>query len=771
MSVLLYRFGKFAFRRWWVVIPVWVLLLVGLGATAAAVSQSMEDDFSMPNLPSERATDIMDKHFPGMSQEFDFDAVTGTYVIEAPAGEKLTDPDNKAAVDELVANLNKLDIIDHKQPLQNPVDAAAKMGCVGADAQSDELQQTCSGAPLNVLSEDDPASVAVLDTEFTIKDWQDVTEADRDAAYDAADSARDAGLTVEMSGSLAMEEQAPGGSAEMIGMGVALIVMIIAFGALIAPFIPIITAIVGTGMASITIMLGTSVTSIPSFTTFLASMIGIALSIDYALFIVSRYKHELHVAPTREEAAGRALGTAGSAVVFAGLTVIIALGGLSIVGVRFLTFMGLGGALAAAFAVIVALTLMPALLGMFGKALFKPKLPLIAQHDPEDDTAVTNGIRFARLIGRRPALMLTLGIVVLGALSIPALNLSLGLPGDESMPKDTTIRKAYDIRTDGFGEGSNGVLQVAADLSDVPQDDRKPAIDALRTELESHDDMDYVVGPLQSEDGAGAIFQGVPKSGPNNQDTKDLVKEVRDAEDGLAADYGIEYGVTGTTAIYADVDDVMLGSIVPYMALVAGAAFVLLIIVFRSVLIPLTAALGFLLSVAATFGATVVIFQEGAFGLIDDPRPVVSFMPIMLIGLVFGLAMDYTVFTVTRMREEYVHGESPLQAMMKGYHHGARVVVSAAIIMISVFSAFMMEEDVTAKSMGFALAAAVFFDAFIVRMVILPSLLALMGKAAWWIPGWLDKIVPNVDIEGEKIAQLTASQSEPEPEPAVGTTV
>ena len=757
MSVSLYRFGKFAFRRKWIVLPIWLVVLVGLGATAGAVSQPMEDDFSMPDLPSERATKIMDQHFPGMSEEFDFDSVTGTYVIAAPDGESLTDPQNKQAIDSLIANLNDLDIVDHDQPLQNPVDVAQQMGCLGG-AQGEKLQQTCSGAPLNVLNEDEPGSVAVLETDFAIKEWADITEADRDAAYDAANSARDAGLTVEMSGSLAMEQTVPGGSAEMIGMAVALIVMIIAFGALIAAVVPIVTAIVGTGMATILIMLGTSVTSIPSFTTFLASMIGIALSIDYALFIVSRYKHEIRVTQSREEAAGRAVATAGTAVVFAGLTVIIALAGLSIVGVRFLTFMGLGGALAAAFAVIVALTLMPAILGLFGGALFKPRLPVVAQHDPDDDTHVTNGMRFARLIGRMPGATLLVGIVALGALAVPAANLSLGLPGDESMPKDSTIRKAYDIRTEGFGEGSNGILQVAADLTDVPQDQRQDALDALRSELQSHDHMDYVVGPMPSEDGAGAIFQGVPMEGPNNQDTKDLVKNVRDAEDQLASDYGLEYGVTGTTAIYADIDDVMLGSIVPYMALVAGAAFVLLIIVFRSVLIPLTAALGFLLSVAATFGATVLIFQEGTFGLIYEPRPIVSFMPIMLIGLVFGLAMDYTVFTVTRMREEFVHGERPLQAMMKGYHHGARVVVSAAVIMISVFGAFVMEEDVTAKSMGFALAAAVFFDAFIVRMIIMPSLLALMGKAAWWMPRWLDRLVPNVDIEGANLDKRAAAE-------------
>ncbi|HEY5852897.1 MAG TPA: MMPL family transporter [Aldersonia sp.] len=763
MSVYLYRLGKFGFRRKWIVLPVWLALLVCLGALATSVSKPMQDDFSMPNLPSERATAIMDQHFPGMSAAFDFDAVTGVYVIGAPPGAKLTDPQYRAAIDALVAQLNALGIVDHEEPLESPLAAAEEMGCLTGDHASPEFADSCTAAPLNVLNETNPDTVALLDVPFSIPTWQDITPADREAAQQVADAARAAGLDVQLTGSIAMEEVVPGGSAELIGMGVALIVMIIAFGAVLAAFVPIITAIVGLSAATMLIMVGTAVTTIPSFTTFLASMIGIALSIDYALFIVSRYKHELRVCATPEEAAGRAVGTAGSAVVFAGATVVIALTGLSIVGVEFLTFMGLGGAIAAGFAVIVALTLMPALLGAFGRFLFKPKVPFVAKQDPEDDRNPTFGRRFATFIAKAPALTLAIAVVFLGLLAAPAVGLNLGLPGDDSFPEDSSIRQAYELRTEGFGEGSNGILQVAVDLSAVPPDQRDAALDALRGKLESFDEMDYVVAPTRSEDGAGALFQAVPDSGPNNQATKDLVKDVRAEEAGLQEQFGMQYGVTGTTAIYADVDDKLLGSIVPYMAIVAGAAFLLLILVFRSILVPLIGALGFLLSMAATFGATVLIFQNGALGLVEDPHPIVSFLPIMLIGLVFGLAMDYQVFLVTRMREEYVHGKSARDAMVGGYQHSARVVTSAAIIMISVFSAFMLEPDVVVKSMGFALAAGVFFDAFVVRMVVVPSVLALIGDRAWWLPRWLDRILPNIDVEGEKLGPRTPAPPSEEP--------
>ncbi|MFC9994691.1 MMPL family transporter [Nocardia sp. NPDC127526] len=754
MSVYLYRWGKFAFRRKWIVLPVWLLLFMLLGGLGAQLKEPMSNDFSMPELPSARANEILDKHFPGASEAFKFEAVTGTYVIAAPEG-KLTDEKNKKAIDALIVKLGELGIVDHSKPLVNPVDIADKMGCLGADRDVSK----CSEAPLNVLGKTDPDSVAVLNVPFTIANFTDIKAEDRKAAYDIANVARDAGLTVEMSGSIATEQEQPSGKAELIGMAVALVVMMVAFGAIVAAFVPIVTAIVGLGAATSVIFLGTSVIEVPSFTTFLASMIGIALSIDYALFIVSRYKSELSVQDSPEEAAGVALGTAGSAVVFAGLTVIIALVGLSIVGVEFLTFLGLGGAIAAAFAVLTAITLMPALMGALGRFLFKPKLPLVAKHDPEDDTSVTNGERFARLIGKAPAVTLLLSVLVLGALAAPAAGLELGLPGEDAMPKTSTVRKAYELRTAGFGEGSNGVLMVATDLSGVAADRREEAANALREELASYPGMDYVTAPVFSEDGQGAMLNAVPESGPNNQATKDLVRDARDAEGKLKSEYGIEYGITGTTAIYADVDHALLSKIVPYLAIVAGAAFILLILVFRSILVPLTAALGFLLSMAATFGATVLIFQKGTFGLIDDPRPLVSFLPIMLIGLVFGLAMDYQVFLVTRMREEFVRGKSAKHAMMSGYHHGARVVTSAAIIMISVFGSFLLESDATAKSFGFALAAGVLLDAFLVRMVLIPSLLVLMGPWSWWMPKWLDRILPDIDVEGTKLRELQAASA------------
>ena len=756
MSVYLYRWGRFAFRHKWIVLPVWLVLFLVVGALGTQLKEPMTDDFSIPNLPSERATEIMDQHFPGMSEAFSFDAVTGTYVFAAAPGHKLTDPAEREAMGTVLTNLAGLDIVDHSTPLIDPVAATEQMGCLTPDRSSPEFTSRCSAAPLNVLNTEQPDTVAVLTVPFTIPTFTDITQADRDAAFAAGDQARAAGLRVEMSGSLATEQDQPSGQAEMIGMAVALIVMVIAFGAIVAAFVPIITAVVGLAMATSVIFLGTSFLSIPSFTTFLASMIGIALSIDYALFIVSRYKHERATQSSPEIAAGTALGTAGSAVVFAGATVIIALVGLAIVNIRFLTFMGLGGAVAAAFAVLTAITLMPAILGAFGKFLFTPKIPGVAQHDPEDDTVVTNGMRVARVIGRWPVVTLIVSIVVLGLLAAPALNMNLGLPGEDSMPTDTTVRQAYELRTDGFGEGSNGKLQIVADLSDVPEDQRQPALTALHDELAAYQGMDYVTQPQLSQDGAGALLTAVPTTGPNDQATKDLVRDARDAEAGLHEKYGLEYGITGTTAIYADVDHALLSKIVPYLAIVAGAAFLLLIAVFRSVLVPLTAALGFLLSMAATFGATVLIFQDGALGLISEPGPIVSFLPIMLIGLVFGLAMDYQVFLVTRMREEYVHGKPPKEAMISGYHHGGRVVTSAAIIMISVFGSFLLESNVTAKSMGFALAAGVLFDAFLVRMVLIPSLLVLMGKAAWWIPGWLSRIVPDIDVEGAKLRSLHA---------------
>ncbi|MFF2553341.1 MMPL family transporter [Nocardia sp. NPDC058058] len=768
MSVYLYRWGKFAFRQKWLVIGVWLAALIVIGGVGGSLAKPFQDSFSMPGLPSERATEILDKHFPGASADFDPDAVTGTYVIGAPAGEKLTDPKNAAQLQAFVDKLNGLDIVDKAVPAMNPIDVTKKIGesakidCLTGDRNSADFTGICSAAPLNVLGKDGTAdSVATVKAKYAIAKFSDITKDDQKKAYDIGDEARANGLTVELTGSIAQEQGGSQGTSEMIGIAVALVVMMIGFGAVVAAFVPILTALVGVGTAISIIMFGTHWLTVPTFTPILASMIGLALSIDYAMFIVSRYKHELAVSNSPEEAAGTAVGTAGSAVIFAGLTVIIALAGLAFVGVSFLTYMGIFGAVAAFMAVLVAVTLMPALMGAFGRFLFKPKLPLVAKHDPEDENSVTNGQRFARFIGKAPALTLAASVILLGLLAAPALNMQLGLPGGDSMPKDSTLRKAYDLQTAGFGEGANGTLMIAVDMSKTPADQRTEALDELRAQLGPkgpYEGVEYLTHAQTSKDGEAALFTVVPKAGPNDKVTKDLVKDARNAESKFNDKYGMEYGITGTTAIYADVSAGLLSKIVPYLAIVAGAAFLLLILVFRSILVPLTAALGFLLSMAATFGATVLIFQEGKFNLVEA-HPLVSFLPIMLIGLVFGLAMDYQVFLVTRMREEYVHGKSAKEAMISGYHHGARVVTSAAVIMISVFSAFMLEPNVVAKSMGFAMAAGVLLDAFVVRMVLIPSLLVLMGKWAWWIPKWLDRVLPDIDVEGAKLAALKESSA------------
>lgn len=759
MSVYLYRWGRFAFRRKWLVIPLWVGLLVVLGVLGTSLHKPYQDSFTMPGLASQRATDILDKHFPGMSASFDPNVVSGTYVVAAPAGQRLTDPANAAALQELLVKLGTLPIVDQQAPITNPVDATAKAGtasgvaCLTGDRHTPQFAAACSGAPLNVLNKTNPDSVAVVHVKFTIPKFSDITAADRTAAYTVADPARQAGLRVELSGPIA-QEQFGEGSSEAVGVLVALVVMVVAFGAIVAAFIPILTAAFGVGAATFLILTGSSVVTLPTFTPILATMIGLALSIDYALFIVSRYKHELTSAESPEEAAGVAVGTAGTAVVFAGLTVVIALLGLSVVGVGFLTYMGIGGALAAAFAVLIALTLIPAVLGAFGRFLFRPRIPFVARHDPDDDSSVTNGMRFAKLIARAPAATLVLAVLALGLLALPAAGIHLGLPGGESAPAKSTIHKAYQLQTNGFGEGSNGTLMIAVDMDNVPQNLRTPALDDLRGQLASYPGVQYLTAVQSSKDGNAALFNAVPVSGPNNQQTADLVQRARAAEPALKTKYGLEYGITGTTAIYADVNQVLLSKIVPYLALVAAAAFLLLMVVFRSILVPLTAALGFLLSMAATFGATVLIFQEDKLGLVGQALPIVSFLPIILIGLVFGLAMDYQVFLVSRMREEFTRGKPPTQAMIAGYRHGARVVTSAAVIMISVFASFLLNGEIMVASMGFALAAGVLLDAFLVRMMLIPALLTVLGKWAWWLPKWLDRILPQVDVEGTRLREL-----------------
>ncbi|MFE1025368.1 MMPL family transporter [Streptomyces sp. NPDC058818] len=736
MATFLYKLGRLAFRRRHFVALIWVALLTLAGVGAASAPPAGTTSFSIPGTEAQKAFDLLEERFPGTSA----DGATARVVFKAPSGESMTDADNKAAVEKTVADL----------------------------ADGSEVASVADPYTGNAVSKDGTIAYASVRYDVSGMELEDTT---KDALEDAAQQARDAGLTVEVGGD-ALQAVPHTGATEIIGIAVAAVVLVITFGSLVAAGLPLLTALIGVGIGVSSITALASALELGSTTSILAMMIGLAVGIDYALFIVSRYRAELAEGREREEAAGRAVGTAGSAVVFAGLTVVIALVGLAVVNIPMLTKMGIAAAGTVAIAVLIALTMVPALLGYAGRRV-KPtgaKSGLLGgagrKNDAEADgrPAKANlGTRWASFVVRRPLAVLLLGVIGLGAAAIPAASLELGLPDDGSQPTSTTQRRAYDLLSEGFGPGFNGPLMVVVDAkgSDAP----KQVFTDVSNEIEGLDDVVAVTPPAPNKGGDTATITVIPDSKPSSVQTEDLVHAIRDAGGDIKADTGAETLVTGSTAMNIDVSEKLNDALLPYLVLVVGLAFLLLIVVFRSILVPLKAALGFLLSVMAALGAVVAVFQWGWLsGLmgVEETGPVMSMMPIFMVGVVFGLAMDYEVFLVTRMREAYVHGEKPNQAVVTGFRHGARVVTAAAVIMMAVFAGFIGSSESMVKMIGFGLAIAVFFDAFVVRMAIVPAVLALLGKKAWWLPKWLDRALPNVDVEGEGLRTAEERGSDPD---------
>ncbi|MCX5110937.1 MMPL family transporter [Streptomyces sp. NBC_00378] len=735
MAVFLYRLGRFSFRRRRLVALLWVVVLAACAFAAAKAPAAPEDGFSMPGTESQKAFDLLDQRFPGGNS----DAADARIVFVAPEGQKVTAGPNKAAIERIVADVAGGDQVKGALDPFKMAGAVSKDGTTAYSTVSYDVQSI------------------------------DLTDATTKALEDAAEKGRDAGLTVELGGSALVPEGELGGTTELVGVAAAAVVLLITFGSLAAAGLPLLTAIVGIGIGVASIVaIGMSTT-----TTTLALMLGLAVGIDYALFIVSRYRTERAEGHDAEEAAARAVGTAGSAVVFAGLTVVIALAGLSVVGIPVLTKMGLAAASTVVIAVLVAMTLLPALLGFFRDAV----LPRTRRKGSKGrggqrarDGRPNLGTRWARFVIRRPLAVLMLGILGLGLISVPTLDLQLGMPGDESKSTSTTQRRAYDALADGFGPGFNGPLTVVVDAKTA--EDPKAAAARAAKRLTATDGIVATTPPAFNEAGDTAVLTAVPSTGPSSADTTDLVHSIRDEARDLKSETGANVLVTGATAVNIDVSQKVNDALLPYLALVVGLAFLLLMVVFRSLLVPLKAALGFLLSVAAAFGVIVAVFQWGwladTLG-VEQTGPVMSMTPIFLIGVVFGLAMDYEVFLVTRMREAYVHGERPGEAIVTGFRHSARVVGAAAVIMIAVFAGFIGMSESMIKMMGVGLASAVFFDAFVVRMTIVPAVLALLGDRAWWLPKWLAGVVPQVDVEGEKLSHgdpsAPASAAEPAPDP------
>ena len=763
MAHALYRLGRLAHRRWPAFLIGWLVVLVAIGGAAATMSQPMSDKFSIPGIESEQAQNLQQELFPQTQDAFD--QATGTVVVQAPEGEKLSDPANSAAVDDLLAELREAPQVGDPEQFVNPVTAAAGLERqMLAEAKKNGQPQAVAetnAAALSPLTED--GRTGLIQWNFDVDTVTDVEQSSRDAVTEAVDDARDAGLTAEVTGTGMQGTPEMGKTSELIGIAVALLVLVLTFGSLVAAGLPILTALIGVGTGILGITAATAFFDLGTATPILASMLGLAVGIDYALFILSRYRTELRHTDDRQHAIGLAVGRAGSAVVFAGLTVIIALAALAVVQIPFLTAMGLAAAGTVLVAVLVALTLLPAIVGALGTRAFAGQIRKNKVVD-EGQHVDNGGTRWARAIGAHPIIAAVVAVLALGALAVPAKDLHLALPSDSTAAADTSQRRAADLIADGFGVGQEARMVVVVDGRDLEDPRQAPAAYGQVVEwLSGFDGVANAQVVGMNEKGTGAQLLVTPKTGAADEATETLLTDIRAGQGQQEEMTGTTIGVTGLTAIQTDVSEKLQDALLPYLGVVVGLAFVLLMLVFRSLLVPLTATLGFVLSTLGTVGATVLIFQEGALGLVDG-APLVSFLPILMIGIVFGLAMDYQVFLVTRMREAYVHGDTAREAVVDGFRHGARVVTAAALIMISVFAAFMLQPDNLIKSMGFALAAAVLLDAFVVRMTLIPALMYLMGDAAWSMPRWLDRLLPNVDVEGEALTQLTsAAQTEDRP--------
>ncbi|WP_280398482.1 MMPL family transporter [Nocardia carnea] len=722
MSALLYRIGRFGFRARRLVLLSWLLLVVVLGVGAATLASPSATSLNLPGTESQEAFDLLETRFAetpldGGSAQIVFVAENGTVNDAAHRG-KITEVVRAAAAAPEVA------------AVQSPFDS----GLISADQR-----------------------IAVAEVTYAVP-FETVRDSSRQELMSLVERSGSADLRVAVGGDVM--ELMPDVSKELIGLLVAAVVLVITLGSLVAAGMSLIAGLTGVVVGLLGILTATAFLDLGATTPILALMLGLAVGIDYSLFIVSRYTHELTRNTDPEEAIGRAVATAGSAVLFAGLTVVIALTGLSVVGIGLLTEMGLAAAVTVAVAVLVAITLLPALLGFAGRRVLRRShrhLPGDAVHT--DRQPHTLAERWAGLTTRRPVATLLVALAGIGVLTLPALDLRLGVPDQGTYPEHTTQRQAYDAISAGFGPGFNGPLLVAVDLARAPQPEDTAR--RVHAELAGTQGVSMATPPEFNPAGDTAIIGVIPHSGPDSEQTEQLVQALRGTVADTVERFGARIAVTGTAAIIIDFSDRMAEALWTYLLVVVGLSFVLLMTVFRSIIVPLKATVGFLLSLGATFGVMVATFQWGWLEWlgIHTTDVVVSMLPIFIIGVVFGLAMDYEVFLVTRMREEYVHGAAAAPAVRAGFTHGARVVAAAAIIMVSVFAGFATGDASDIVQIGVALAAAVAVDAFVVRMTIVPAVLALVGDKAWWLPKWLDRILPDLDVEGRDLGGEPAPQA------------
>ncbi len=719
MTGVLYAIARFSVRRRLVVLGVWLVAAIALIAVSHRLGENTSENLSLPGTDSQRATDTLDRSFPDQANG------TSPIVLHAHSG-KLTEAKYSKAVDQAAEDVAKA---PHVASVVNPLTPQ------GTSA----LSKDQSTGYLSV-------TLAVSPGELSVSEAQTI--------IDAANPAKAAGLEVQTGGQLGQKVSKPSTEiSELIGIIAAMVILTFAFGTVVSMLLPILNAIVAllTSLAIIR-LLGHAIT-VPSVAPTLATMIGLGVGIDYALFIVTRHFRGLGDGLEIEESIARATSTSGGAVFFAGGTVTIALVSLAVANIPLVTTMGLMAAIAVVVAVLAALTLLPAGLAIVGPRINSLRVrPAHRDVRPEQDTKEGLWAKWANDIAKHPLIAGLAALAILLPLTIPLLSLNLGQQDVAALSTSTTARKAYDLLTDNFGVGVNGPLLVAVSLGSPAQGAGDPRLQTLQHDVASSSGV-AAVTPIQIDKaGTTAYFNAIATTGPAERATEDLVQRLRsttipNAETGndMHADVG------GSTAGFVDLASRISEKLPLQILVVIALSFLLLILAFRTVVIPAQAAIMNLLSIGASYGVLTAIFQYGWLsGLIglSGPVPVVSYVPLFMFAVLFGLSMDYEVFLVSQI-EEHVHaGEDNEASVISGLVTSARVITAAAMIMVFVFGSFVLNGDPTIKQFGVGLAVAVILDATVVRCLLVPALMLLMGKVNWWMPRWLDRVVPHVSIEG-----------------------
>jgi putative drug exporter of the RND superfamily len=722
MARKLYVLAQWCTRHRRSVIVGWLLLLIVTAGVSSAYGGKKSTDFAIPGTESQEAIDLLSKRFPSQAGS----TAQVVFVAKTPGG--ITSEKGKAAMTASLARMAKTP------------------------------QVISVGDPIAEQAVSQKGDVAFTEVRYAVTSDK-VTDAAVVALKRAAEPARDAGMRVEFRGDVisahSNAENEGSHLGELIGIGVAIIVLLLAFGSVLAALTPIVNGLVGIGITIMMLNIAARFFNVNQFGPTLAIMIGLAVGIDYSLFIVSRHRLNLRGGMEVNESIARATATAGSAVLFAGLTVVIAISGLAVVGIPLLTSMGLSSALAVVIAVAIALTLLPSVLAGLGPKIDAFTLPGMKPKVEHDDTsAKTLSARWAKRVTEQPGRWLLVGIVLMGVVAAPALSMRLGIPDDGVLGTTKTERRAYDLLSEGFGPGVNGPYTVVADLAKVPADRRPAVLSQISADLAKVSGVGYAAPAFPNESGDTAVIAAIPTTGPSNKATEDTLHRVRDANKAIESATGVDLFVTGTTAINIDLSERLTSALPKFIGIVIGLTFLLLLMVFRSLLIPIKAAVAILISILASLGVVVAVFQWGwgasAIG-VPEKMPLIAFLPVLMFAILFGLSMDYEVFILSRIREEHSKGLTNTESVLHGISATARIITAAALIMISVFAAFILNADPTTKMFGVGLSVAVFIDATVVRMILVPASMVLMGERNWWLPRSWKKIIPDLDIEGSKL--------------------